>query len=161
MRCQRSVWMTHHCMTWSYQVITRRSDDIVSLLPKCQGTWPTKGHTNNRHLALQWVQQVSITVANLVMEDVEEWAFESYPTPPPWTVHSLTNPDAMTSALSEHAMDTMHKIAWEDAEVLASNPRPHQQCAAEAWHIWSQPLLMNREASLLPLFTMDWSTDFL
>jgi len=104
---------------------------------------------------------VSVTVANLVMKDVEEWAFESYPTPPPSTVHSLTNSDAMTSALAEHAMDTMHKIAWEDAEVLASNPRPYQQCAAKVWHIWSQPLPMNREASLLPLFTMDWSTDFL
>jgi len=31
----------------------------------------------------------------------------------------------MTSALAEHAMDTMHEIAWEDREVLASNPRPH------------------------------------
>ena len=78
---------------------------------------------------------VSITVANLVMEDVEEWAFESYPTPPLWTVHSLTNSDAMTSALAEHAMDTMHKLAWEDTEVLAPNPSPHQQCATEAWQI--------------------------
>ena len=56
----------------------------------------------------------------------------------------------MTSALAEHAMDTMHEIAWEDAVVLASNPYPHQQCAIEAWHIRSQPSPMNREAGLLP-----------
>ena len=70
-------------------------------------------------------------------------------------IRALTNSDAMTSALAEHAMDTIHKIAWEDTEVLASNPHPHQRCAIEAWHIRSQPLPMNREAGLLPLFTMD------
>ena len=65
-------------------------------------------------------------------------------------VWALTNSDSMTSVLAEHTMDTMHKIAWEDAEVLASNPHPHQRCAIEAWHIWSQPLRLNREAGLLP-----------
>ena len=65
-------------------------------------------------------------------------------------MRALTNSDAMTSALAEHAMDTIHKIAWEDAVVLASDSYPHQQCAIEAWHIRSQPLPMNREASLLP-----------
>ena len=40
-------------------------------------------------------------------------------------MQALTNSDAMTSALTENAMDTMHMIAWEDVEVLASNPRPH------------------------------------
>ena len=34
-------------------------------------------------------------------------------------MRTLTNSDAMTSALAEHAMDTMHEIAWEDAEVLS------------------------------------------
>ena len=34
-------------------------------------------------------------------------------------MRALTNSDAMTSALVEHAMDTMHEIAWEDAEVLS------------------------------------------
>ena len=34
-------------------------------------------------------------------------------------MQTLTNSDAMTSALAEHAMDTMHEIAWEDAEVLS------------------------------------------
>ena len=43
-------------------------------------------------------------------------------------MRALTNSDAMTSALAEHAMDTMHKIAWEDAVVLASDPYPHQRC---------------------------------
>ena len=65
-------------------------------------------------------------------------------------MRALTNSDAMTSALAEHAMDTKHEIAWEDAVVLASDPYPHQRCAIEAWHFWSQPLPMNREASLLP-----------
>ena len=51
--------------------------------------------------------------------------------------------------ISGHTMDTMQEIAWEDAEVLASNPCPHQ-CCVEPWHIPSQPLPMNREASLLP-----------
>ena len=40
-------------------------------------------------------------------------------------MQALTNSDAMTSALAEHAMDTMNMIAWEDLEILASNPRPH------------------------------------
>ena len=56
----------------------------------------------------------------------------------------------MTSALAEHANDTMHETALEDAVVLASNPYPHQQCAIEAWHIRSQTSPMNREAGLLP-----------
>ena len=71
--------------------------------------------------------------------------------------------DAITSALAEHAMDTMHKIAWEDTEVLASNPRPHKQCAAEAWHILHDLNLFRwtEKPVFSPLFTMDWSTDFL
>ena len=40
-------------------------------------------------------------------------------------MQALTNSDAMTPALVEHAMDTMHMIAWKDAEVLASNPHPN------------------------------------
>ena len=62
-------------------------------------------------------------------------------------MRALTNSDAMTSALAEDAMDTMHEIAWEDAVVLASlipiNGVPSR-------HIQSQPLPMNREAGLLP-----------
>ena len=65
-------------------------------------------------------------------------------------MQALTNFDAMSSALAEHAMDTMHEIAWEYAVVLASNPYLHQRYAIEAWHIRSQPSPMNREAGLLP-----------
>ena len=56
----------------------------------------------------------------------------------------------MATALAEHAMENSHRIAWEESEVLDSNPYPHQHCAIEAWHIRSQPLPMNRETGLLP-----------
>ena len=65
-------------------------------------------------------------------------------------MQAFTNPDAMTSALGEHAMNNHHRIAWEEEEVLASNQSLHQRCAIEAWHICSQPLPINREAGLLP-----------
>ena len=46
-------------------------------------------------------------------------------------IQALSNSDAMTSALAEHATHTMHMIAWEDLEVLASTCPPWH-CAIEA-----------------------------
>ena len=40
-------------------------------------------------------------------------------------MQALTNSDAMILALANHAVHTMHMIAWEDVEVLVSNPHPH------------------------------------
>ena len=65
--------------------------------------------------------------------------------------------DAITSALAEHAMDTMHKIAWEDTEVLASNPRPHKQCAAEAWHICMISTSSDEQRSRSSLPCLQWT----
>ena len=44
-------------------------------------------------------------------------------------MRAFTNFDVMASALAEHAMNNHHRIAWEEAEVLVSNQRPHQHCA--------------------------------
>ena len=60
----------------------------------------------------------------------------------------LWKASAMASALAEHAIDNWHRIAWEESEVLASNP--HQRCVIKVWHVHSQPLPMKRETSLLP-----------
>ena len=65
-------------------------------------------------------------------------------------MQSFTISDVMASALAKHAMNNHHRIAWEEAEMLASNQRPDQHCPIEAWHIHSQPLPINIEASLLP-----------
>ena len=51
-------------------------DEVMTLLVFC---------LNATYLAYQGMgSPVSITVANLMMEDVEERALESYPTPPPF-----------------------------------------------------------------------------
>ena len=65
-------------------------------------------------------------------------------------LRALTNADPQTSALAEHALAHHHDIAWNEAEVLDSNPCLIQRCALEAWHIHSQPHPMNRESGLLP-----------
>lgn len=65
-------------------------------------------------------------------------------------MEAFTISDVMASALDKHAMNNHLRIAWEEAEVLASNQRPDQHCPIEAWHIRSQPLPMNREAGLFP-----------
>lgn len=55
------------------------------------------------------------------------WPDWTCPTSPQERTHASPHKLwCMTSALAEHAMDTMYMTAWEDAEVLASNPCPHQ-----------------------------------
>ena len=58
-----------------------------------------------------------------------------------WSCSSLT--------VQNHA-ECCFREGLEARTSASSNPRPHQQGAIEAWHIWSQPLPMNREAGLLP-----------
>ena len=42
-------------------------------------------------------------------------------------MQAFTSSDAIASALAEHAINNHHKIAWEEAEVLASNQRQTDQ----------------------------------
>ena len=65
-------------------------------------------------------------------------------------LRALSNVDPQTSALAEHVLTYHHEIAWNEPEVLDSNPRQNQKCALEEWHIRSQPHLMKRESGLLP-----------
>ena len=63
-------------------------------------------------------------------------------------MQTFTISDVMASALAKHAMNNHHRIAWEEAEVLASSQRPDQHCATGI-RSRSQPLPISKEASLL------------
>ena len=53
--------------------------------------------------------------------------------------------------MPEHAMEEDHTIKWEDAEVVDHNPRYHQRCTLEAWHIRTERQKMNQDEGPLPL----------
>ena len=53
------------------------------------------------------------------------------------------------SALSEHACQTKHTIAWDDSEIVTTKQRNHQSQCLEAWQITINA--MNRDdGGLLP-----------
>ena len=55
------------------------------------------------------------------------------------------------SALSEHACQTNHTIAWDNSKIITTNRRYHQRLCLEAWHINSAHAPLNRDdGGLLP-----------
>ena len=45
---------------------------------------------------------------------------------------ALTSGNIAQSAVVEHAVDRMHEINWEEAEVVDSHPYYRQRCVLEA-----------------------------
>ena len=55
------------------------------------------------------------------------------------------------SALSEHACQTNHTIAWDNSKIITTNRWYHQRLCLEAWHINSAHAPLNRgDGGLLP-----------
>ena len=54
------------------------------------------------------------------------------------------------AAVAEHAMEEMHVINWEEAQVVDSHPHYTQRCTLEAWHIRSERNNLNRDVGPLP-----------
>ena len=61
---------------------------------------------------------------------------------------ALASGNTAQSAVVEHAVEQMHVINWNEAEVVACYYR--QRCALEAWHIRTEAQTMNRDAGPLP-----------
>ena len=51
---------------------------------------------------------------------------------------ALASGNPAQSAVAEHAVDQMHVINWNEAQVVAYHPYHHQRCALEAWHIHTE-----------------------
>ena len=54
------------------------------------------------------------------------------------------------SVVAEHAVEQMHVINWNEAEVVACHRYYRQRCALEEWHIHIEAQAMNRDAGPLP-----------
>ena len=63
---------------------------------------------------------------------------------------ALTSGNIAQSAIAEHAVDHMHEINWEEAEVVDSHPHYRQRFVLEAWHIRMEHQTMNRDRGPLP-----------
>ena len=63
---------------------------------------------------------------------------------------ALSSGNTAQSVVAEHAVDQMHVIDWNEAQVMACHPYHHQKCALEAWHIRTECQKMNRDAVPLP-----------
>ena len=63
---------------------------------------------------------------------------------------ALISGNVQQSAVAEHTSNEMHDIDWEKTEVVHCHPHYHQRCAAEAWHIRTEPHTMNRDGGSLP-----------
>ena len=63
---------------------------------------------------------------------------------------ALTSGNPAQSAVAEHAMEEMHTIDWEKAQVVDSHPHYTQRCTLEAWHIRSERNNLNRDVGPLP-----------
>ena len=63
---------------------------------------------------------------------------------------ALTSGNTAQSAVAEHAVDHVHEIDWNEAEVVDSHPYYRQRCALEAWHIRTEHQTMNRDEGPLP-----------
>ena len=63
---------------------------------------------------------------------------------------ALMSGNPAQSAVAEHAMDKMHVIDWEEAQVVDSHPHYTQWCTLEAWHISSERNNLKRDVGPLP-----------
>ena len=63
---------------------------------------------------------------------------------------ALASGNAAQSAVAEHAVEQMHVINWNEAEVVACHHYYCQRCTLEAWHIRTVAQTMNRDAGPLP-----------
>ena len=63
---------------------------------------------------------------------------------------AYTQADSFNSAVAEHSMETMHKINWDGAEVIALCDKQHQRCLIESWNIRTLGSTMNRDSGILP-----------
>ena len=62
---------------------------------------------------------------------------------------ALTSGNIAQSAIAEHAVDRMHEINWEEAEVVDYHPHYRQRCVLEAWHIRTEHQTMNQDGGPL------------
>ena len=63
---------------------------------------------------------------------------------------ALASGSMAQSVVAEHAVEQMHVINWNEAEVVACHPYYHQRCALEAWHICTEGQMMNHDVGPLP-----------
>ena len=63
---------------------------------------------------------------------------------------ALKSGNSAHSAVAERAMEEMHVINWEEAQVVDSHPHYTQRCTLEAWHIRSERNNLNRDVGPLP-----------
>ena len=61
---------------------------------------------------------------------------------------ALASENTAQSAVAEHAVEQMHVINWNEAEVVACHPYYRQRCALEAWHIRTEAQTMNHDVDL-------------
>ena len=68
---------------------------------------------------------------------------------------ALASGSTAQSAVAGHAVDQMLFINWKEAQVMTCHPYYCQRCALEAWHIWTECQIINRDAAPLPLIVND------
>ena len=89
---------------------------------------------------------VFVTIANLVMEDVEQRALSSF------SEHqkAVATINTDTSALAEHVLSKDHRIDWENTSIIDQHPFTQTRCLVESWYINHTPNTLNRERGPLP-----------
>ena len=63
---------------------------------------------------------------------------------------ALASGNTAQSAVAEHAVEQIHVINWNEAEVVACHRYYRQRCALEMWHICTEAQTMNHDAGPLP-----------
>ena len=64
---------------------------------------------------------------------------------------AYTHAESLNSAVAEHSLDSMHRIDWDGAKVIALCDRSqHQRCLLESWNIRRLNSTMNRDSGVLP-----------
>ena len=58
--------------------------------------------------------------------------------------------DFGVSAIPEHAWNAGHGVDWNGVTILDQHKDLHPRLALEAFHIWKQPLPLNRDRGSLP-----------
>ena len=62
---------------------------------------------------------------------------------------ALKNFDVTSSGLSEHALESGHRVAWTKAAVVNSHPKKSNRMFLESWHIGMESCSLNREKGSL------------